>query len=197
MFLHSTLNDNVKTNALHSLANLEKLEIIQSRLNDPEIDETLLENNSKLRSFVMTDKNYVDPLKYVSLGKDLNLKYVKISKPLDGFPLELPKSTETFILENFNSEVLKRHQLKNLKNVIELKLSWGDIREIDEDAFDDLQKLEVLDLENNQINNFKTRHLVNNKNIRTLILDPYSGGMDLSTLGLRKGDKVGVFMKSV
>lgn len=197
MFLHSTLNDNVRTNALHSLVNLEKLEIIQSRLDSPGIDESLLEKNSKLRSFVMTDKNYAEPLDSVSLGKDLNLKYIKISKPLDGFPGELPKSTETFILENFSSTVLKNQHLKNLKEVIELKLSWGDIREIDENAFDDLEKLEVLDLEDNDISNFKTRHLVNNKGIRTLILDAYSGSLDLSTLGLRKGDKLGVFMKSI
>lgn len=197
MFLHSTLNDHTRTNALQSLVNLEKLEIIQSRLNGLEIDESLLENNSKLRSFVMTDKNYAEPLKSVSLGKDSNLKYVKISKPLDGFPRELPKSTETFILENFSSPVLKRQHLKNLKNIIELKLSFGDIREIVDDAFDDLENLEILDLENNEPLSFKTRHLMNNKRIRTLILDAYSGSMDLSSLGLRKGDKVGVFMKSV
>lgn len=197
MFLHSTLNDNLQTNALNSLVNLEKLEIIQSDLTSRKMDDFLLKKNMKLRSFVMTSRKNVDPMQSVSIGKDLNLKYIKMNVFLDGFPEDLPKSTETLILEHPKATNLKKRSLKGLKNLMELKLSWADISEIDEDAFDDLEKLEILDLEYNQIQSFRTRHLKNNKHIRTVIFDSKSGMVDLSILGLRKGDKIGVFMKSV
>lgn len=164
-FIHEEENiENIDENAFKALTNLESLELIVSEMTH--IPNLLLNSNQKL-------------------------KHVALCGFYEEFPWELPSTIEEFELFGFTFEKLSKGDLKKLKNVRVLRLRHGNLNEIDEDAFDDLEVLEDLNLDFNNLTDFSPRLTKFNKSLKTVSLAnnvDLPEPLDLSDAGLKETD---------
>lgn len=193
----SEIKDNNQTNAFHSLIDLKSFTLVSCNFENTTIDSELLSMNSELRELRldldMPSTNVIVDDAFVNL---INLKKMSISvfntsrlpdkffkeKPdltsieligsLDRFPQDLPVSLESLVMQFYEFRSLTKQDLLNLRNLSRLSLTEGSLRDIESDAFDDLENLGDLDLSLNEIQSFSERHLRNNRKIwKVLLMD--------------------------
>lgn len=123
-----------------------------------------------------------------------SLNSLTICGPLEEFPLGIPSSVKELTICDSSFERITRKDLETLKNLKFLAIYTGHLSIVDEDAFDDLEMLEELDLEYNFLEKFPVRHLQSNKLIKRVALDPVEHA-DLSEVGLLETSRTGYFVK--
>lgn len=174
--------------------NLETIRIEHSHIDGDEVSGAF-DNLSNLTTLTM---EHVE-LKNQSLLKNLlenldNLKALTICGPLEEFPIGIPSTIEEVTICDFLFNQITKTDLKELKNLKILSIYTGNLETIDENAFDDLELLEELDLEYNRLEKFPVRHLQKNKNIKRVALDPVDHP-DLTEVGLWETSRTGYFVK--
>lgn len=127
-------------------------------------------------------KNFDSGLKNI-LKNFKKLEKIWICGPLEEFPSGIPSSVEDIRICGPHYGKITKNDFKNLKNLKLFSSHEGYLKTVDEDAFDDLEMLETLDLEDNLLEHFSSRHLLKNKNIESVLLWPIID-VDLSDLGL-------------
>ncbi|KAL5279631.1 hypothetical protein ACFFRR_003927 [Megaselia abdita] len=137
--------------------------------------------------------NMKDGLKII-LENLTSLKAVTICGPLEEFPLGIPSTIEEITICDYQFDRVTRDNLDKFKDLKVLSIYTGNLKTLDENAFDDLEKLEELDLEYNLLEKFQVRHLLNNKNIKRVALDPVEHA-DLTEIGLWETSRTGYFVK--
>lgn len=195
--IRCSISQSNNTNALHSLSELKDIRIAGCSFKNTTIDGELLRMNKKLLEITFDDSDSipggaVSPIQHIddstfdgldqvqylflmvkALSKAPSRWYVNkslsaasIDANLEEFPSYIPTTTET--LDVAAVKHLTRNDFRSLKNLHVLGLG-GKLEAIDEDTFDDLEKLTLLSISRSNIQKF-SKSLVDKLNIRNVYI---------------------------
>lgn len=173
---------------------LEELTLIDSRLHPPLdtvsslklVEEDALDNLVNLRKLYITVHNMSKP--FTKFYKYKKLNEIVLQGYFEKFPEDLPETTEKLDIGYVKFDALTKDNLKGLKNLKNFAMYHCDLKNVDLNAFDDLENLEYLTLNNNFIEQFSYAHLKNCNKIKYLVLsgNPIKSDLDFSVLGLKE-----------
>lgn len=165
----------IDKNLLEMNTKLEDVTFLDSNVYPPTslkfdgIDSDALENAPALTAFYLGIVNMTEFPEYLLENKDI-LKELTIYGRLEKFPKNLPSSLIQLDLSFYEFDRLTRDNLKNLKDLFGLAMYKSNLRNIDEDAFDDLENLKYVNFYDNNIESLTLRHFENCKKLKTLRL---------------------------
>lgn len=175
---------------------LEELTLIDSSMYPPDeylsylknVDEDACDNLTNLRKIYISIHNVTKP--FVKLCRNKQLTEVVLQGYFEEFPENLPETIEKLDIAFVKFDTLTKDNLKGLKNLKTFAMYHGDLKNVDLNAFDELENLEYLILNNNSIERFSYAHLKNCNKIKHLVLsgNPIKNDLDFSALGLKEDE---------
>lgn len=177
--------------------NLQSIRVEQSEITGGEVSGAF-DDLTNLTTLTIENIRFEELNLAIGLGNILgnltSLKALTVCGPLDEFLQGIPSSIKELTICESGFERITRKNLESFKDLKILSIYAGNLSIVDEDAFDDLEKLEELDLEYNFLETFSVRHILNNKLIKSVALDPVEHA-DLSEVGLWETSRTGYFVK--
>lgn len=173
---------------------LEDLTLSDSNVHPPvqntlllrHVEENAFDNLVNLKKLYFSIHNVKKP--YAKLYKNKRLKELILQGYFEKFPVDLPETIEDLDISFVKFEALTKNDFRGLKNLKKLAMYHGDLKIVDLDAFDELENLEYLTLNNNLIERFSYAHLKNCNKIKYFSLsgNPIISDLDFSALGLKE-----------
>lgn len=186
------INGNQDVDSLSSLKNLSRFELIVKKpsgwLEFPLLDRRFFESNIKLQTvFLAFEKNdtkllgdFIEDGAFDSNQRRISRNFFKNNKALK--ELIIPRNDIEVIEEGALPESLEQLELArnrienidmfltNLTNLKYLGLFGNQIKEVSRDAFKDLVKLKMLDLDMNYIRTIDVHHLIGMESLLSLFI---------------------------
>lgn len=184
-FYECELSDNLNSNSLHALEDLESLVLIGNEMEFKIIDSTFLKRNKNIKHLMIIFNkdqqtlskdafknlwnlesliiyNMKENLPSNLIKNNTNLNYLILASSLfTKVPENIPSSVEVLNLSANKIKHVSRRDFQNIGNLKELRIIFNGLETIDEDSFDDLVKLEKLSLGINNLTTLTPRHFEN------------------------------------